>query len=235
MLTLGLKLGNDLVDLSSPRIKLKHLNARFLQRVFTKEEQASILANNDNNSTILWAIWAAKEAAYKACKKLLPDLIFSHNKFAVELNTLANLKTKNFDNNNIYGFLLYKNLLINLNWQYNTNFVHCTAIILNNNSCFNNWEKINYNIFENIENTPTVDEMKPYFTERELATIFSETSLKTRFFAKKLLKTHGLNANIEILRYHNQPPMLYLGNQQLTNYELSFSHDGNFIAICYLC
>ena len=35
-----------------------------------------------------WALWVAKESAYKAEKRLDPELVFSPKRFAVELSTL---------------------------------------------------------------------------------------------------------------------------------------------------
>ena len=227
-----LKLGNDIVDLSLPRAKLKHLEPRFLKflnRVFTKEEQISIL-NNTNQPKMLWAIWAAKEAAYKALKKQLPELIFSHNKFAVDHKTLIKLQDLN-ENNKITGILLYKDQLISIIWQCNYNNVHCIGVLLKNKKIFNNWEKINYNIIENIENTPSLSYMKQYFTKRELASIFLEKSLRTRFYAKQLLKSCGFDPNIEIIK-PDGPPTLFIGDQQLINNEISLSHDGRFMAVC---
>jgi phosphopantetheine--protein transferase-like protein len=229
-----LKLGNDIVDLSLPRAQLKHLEPRFLRflaRVFTKEEQSSIL-NANNNPKILWAIWAAKEAAYKALKKQLPELIFSHNKFRVEYKTLIKLQDLT-ETNKITGTLLYNNQLISINWQYSPDSVHCIAVLLNNQTIFNDWEKINYNIIENIENSPSLDCMKLYFTKRELASIFLEKSLKTRFYAKQFLKYCGFDPNIEIIRFNsNAPPTLFIGEQQLINNEISLSHDGKYMAVC---
>ena len=233
MLKSTLKLGNDIVDLSLPRAKLKHLEPRFLMfltRVFTKEEQSNIL-NSNNKPKTLWAIWAAKEAAYKALKKQLPELIFSHNKFAVEHETLIKLHDLT-ENNKITGILLYKDQLISIHWQCDPNSIHCIAVFLKNNKIFTNWEKINYNITENIENIPSLNYMKQYFTERELASIVLEKSLKTRFYAKKFLKSCGFAPNIEIIRTNNGPPTLFIAKQQLINHEISLSHDGRYMAVC---
>lgn len=69
-------IGNDIVDLKAPENKGKSRDRRFLARVFTPEEQAVIKEAIDPDA-ILWAIWAAKEGAYKALSKgddLLPSI-----------------------------------------------------------------------------------------------------------------------------------------------------------------
>ena len=57
--------GNDVVDLKEPDNRGKSRNDRFLGRVFTSEERGWI-ARAAAPDMLLWSLWAAKEAAYKA-------------------------------------------------------------------------------------------------------------------------------------------------------------------------
>jgi len=57
--------GNDVVDLKDPENQGKSGDDRFLARVFTAEER-ELIARAAVPETLLWALWAAKEAAYKA-------------------------------------------------------------------------------------------------------------------------------------------------------------------------
>lgn len=54
--------GNDIVDLDLAREPLGEKRLRFIQKVFTPREQEVILSGEAG----LWAIWAMKEAIYKA-------------------------------------------------------------------------------------------------------------------------------------------------------------------------
>lgn len=75
--------GNDVVDLTAPRAADRHLDERFVARVFTEEERARILADDDP-SLRLWLGWAAKEAAYKVVSKSLGEPPpFAHRRFEV--------------------------------------------------------------------------------------------------------------------------------------------------------
>ncbi len=230
-----LRLGNDIVDLSLPYAKYKYLDQRFLKRVFTTEEQNSI-SNAIYKSKMFWAIWAAKEAAYKACKKKFPEVIFSHNKFIIDRSTLINLQYTN-KTNEIFGIVVYKDQIISLRWQYYSNYVHATAVLLENREIFTEWGKINFNITKRsifldfLNKLGLVKYLKKYFTKRELSSIFSEESLITRFYAKRFLKSCGFKQNIEIIR-SNGPPMLFIKEHQLIEHEISLSHDGNFMAVC---
>jgi phosphopantetheine--protein transferase-like protein len=57
--------GNDVIDLKEPENRGKSGDHRFLDRVFTAPERAMIAAARPPD-TLLWSLWAAKEAAYKA-------------------------------------------------------------------------------------------------------------------------------------------------------------------------
>ena len=67
-------IGNDIVDLSEIE---PDLHNRYISRVFTKLEQVKI----SQDPSKLWLFWAAKEAAYKALKRIDPQLIFSPQLF----------------------------------------------------------------------------------------------------------------------------------------------------------
>lgn len=78
--------GNDVVDLGHPRTQGKAGHARFVERVFTEQEAASISGHADPDRR-LWTLWAAKEAAYKVVSRLedTPP-VFAHRSFSVDLS-----------------------------------------------------------------------------------------------------------------------------------------------------
>ena len=75
--------GNDVVDLGDPANAGAHARGRFVARVCAEEEQAALAASPDP-SALLWAFFAAKEAAFKLACKLGPRPVFSHRKFVVD-------------------------------------------------------------------------------------------------------------------------------------------------------
>ena len=82
-------LGFDIVNLDEARYQNKHLNQRWLDKVFTFQEQEQILLSHDSHQH-LWMLWACKESFFKAYsqysgrdirnfKKIeLPRLLFTH-------------------------------------------------------------------------------------------------------------------------------------------------------------
>ena len=80
--------GNDIVDLADPENIGKSGDERFCRRVFNPEE-LSLIANSDRPDTILWALWAAKEAAYKAISRGDPSVCSIPRKYPVIIETGA--------------------------------------------------------------------------------------------------------------------------------------------------
>jgi len=62
-------IGNDVVDLHEDTAPV---HERFADRVFTSEEKKRITSREN-----FWLYWAAKEAAYKMLKRLIPKLVYS--------------------------------------------------------------------------------------------------------------------------------------------------------------
>ena len=82
-----MSVGNDVVDLDEPETRLSGLHPRFDERVFGAAERAALEASRSRH-LLHWALWAAKESAYKALRRLEPETVFSPREFAVELSSL---------------------------------------------------------------------------------------------------------------------------------------------------
>jgi len=77
--------GNDIVDLKEPDNCGKSGDDRFLGRVFTPEEGDRIVAAACPDM-LLWAFWAAKEAAYKAVSRDDPSICSTPRRYGVVLD-----------------------------------------------------------------------------------------------------------------------------------------------------
>jgi hypothetical protein len=81
--------GNDVVDLADPETRLFGLHPRFEGRVFGAAERAALEASPEAQRLRLhWALWAAKESAYKLLKRREAATVFSPREFAVEFSVL---------------------------------------------------------------------------------------------------------------------------------------------------
>ena len=76
--------GNDVVDLKDPENIGKNRDDRFLCRVFTAGER-ELIASVPSPDTLLWSLWAAKEAAYKAVSSADPAVCSIPHRYRVVL------------------------------------------------------------------------------------------------------------------------------------------------------
>jgi hypothetical protein len=79
--------GNDVVDLDDPDARLDGLHPRWVERVFGAAERRALEASSSRH-LLHWALWAAKESAYKARKRLDLETVFSPREFEIELPAL---------------------------------------------------------------------------------------------------------------------------------------------------
>jgi phosphopantetheine--protein transferase-like protein len=77
--------GNDVVDLKDPENIGKNRDDRFLGRVFTAGER-ELIASVSSPDTLLWSLWAAKEAAYKAVSSADPAVCSIPHRYRVALD-----------------------------------------------------------------------------------------------------------------------------------------------------
>ena len=77
--------GNDVVDLKHPENQGKSKNGRFLNRVFTAEERA-LISGAARPETLLWALWAAKEAAFKVVSRDEPAAGSTPKRYPIALD-----------------------------------------------------------------------------------------------------------------------------------------------------
>jgi phosphopantetheinyl transferase (holo-ACP synthase) len=77
-------IGNDIVDLKIAALESNWKRPRFLDKVFSKEEQALIL-DAKNQSQMVWRLWSMKEAAYKIYIQQGGKRIFNPEKLRCEL------------------------------------------------------------------------------------------------------------------------------------------------------
>ena len=78
-----LLLGNDIVDLEDP--DSVDVTSEFRDRAFTYREN-SLINRFEIPERMLWALWACKEAAYKALKGRYPETIFAWKEFEAEMS-----------------------------------------------------------------------------------------------------------------------------------------------------
>ena len=227
-------IGNDIVDLRLCDNKPSNKHRRFMNRVFHPNELA-LLSLSGDELQMMWLIWSAKEAAFKAIQKICPNNIFSPAKFYLASSSLHYLISDAPDQT-ICGqvYCHEAKLTIPIKWSIRLDeYIHCIAFInaIDQNACI---DQVSSFI---VRKNPSLDikEMTSIMSNDELNTIHSLESLETRYHLKKVLP---YQEKIEILRdliitnnsTRRGPPYLCKNNQRLLD-QISMSHDGRWIAI----
>ncbi|MBI2836836.1 MAG: 4'-phosphopantetheinyl transferase superfamily protein [Acidobacteria bacterium] len=206
--------GNDIVDLTAPGAGEKHRDRRFLERVFTPEEQA-IIADAADPDRVLWMIWSAKEAAFKIASKLIPGTVFAHRKFRVWPISLH------------AGRVCSNGVEVNVEWECSSDFVHCVGRIGAEERPVSSAVRHLDGAFEaSVENHA--------LTAREVESVHSIESAAVRRVAKCLAIHLGLH-DAEIVRVRGAasgwaPPHVECNGRPAPGFDVSLSHDGRFVA-----
>ena len=151
----------------------------------------------------LWAFWAAQEACFKVLQKVDSTLVFSPRHFEVEGSP----------ENSPSSLLHFQKKKLFVSWTSGQGWVHCLATW--SDTCFSDTSTSQVRI-------ETFD-----------SNLFTE-SVAVRILAKQLLEDLGWH-DVEfrrVLREDSRPlwPQAYCGSALLP-VDISFSHDGKFIAV----
>ena len=200
-------LGNDIVSLMSPDSAGKSGDERFIGRVCTPGERERVRASAHPDAA-LWALWAAKEAAFKAVVKYRPGTVFSPSSFVV---------TEDLDGTG--GSVAHADLRVRVRWEMTTEWVHCIAL-LNEHGTPPAWSDVPSGVAR--------------LTAEEDAGLpgAAAASRQVRALAKRLLAEAGI-AGAEIVRDPLDdsrwgPPFVL--SPTLRRVDVSLSHDGDWIA-----
>lgn len=155
-------LGNDLVHWNGPAAReketLSRRTGRFIDRVLHEEEHLflehldtlrdRLVAVPLSRARLLWALWAAKEAAFKAAMKAIPELPFSPRSIRIEFLSIsddyldewplrhgpATDTDTDTDNDHAgsyplaYGLAHVREQVYEVLWEYHDEFVHAVAL-----------------------------------------------------------------------------------------------------------
>lgn len=223
-------LGNDIVDFSDEALQEKHKDLRFLDRVFTEEEKAAILMA-ENGSKLLWTLWSAKEAAFKACQKRNPHIIFSPKNF-IHLTPLGRGEVfyRPLPNPLPEGERGQEKMRLDLRWSWPSRYVvHCCAVLSENNHIFTRWNEIH----TLIKKIPDKKNSPPSYAQQSKAVREALIHfLQTQFQMSENLNVFRPNILINGIQKKG-PPILRDGETLLSHYDLSLSHDNAWIAVVF--
>lgn len=218
-----LRLGNDIVDCSLRGAKDKYQEQRFLQRVFTYSEQQAIQKSLNPNK-LLWLLWAAKEAAYKACQKEQLNLVFSHRSFAVTAESVLKLQQAALVDEMGYGIIEAGSRLLEFQWQcLSPAALHVTAALSDQSIV---WGDILMKTSYQLELNPDKYQQQSYQTRQLLYDLLSEHAAQGVY---ELCRPEIIKNGIK----RKGPPVLFINNAAHPQIDVSLSHDGGWLSCVY--
>lgn len=89
-------IGNDIVDIAKAKEDSNWQRPRFLDIIFTENEQ-KFIKNSEDSFLTVWHLWSIKEAAYKLYTQINPSRFYNPKKFECSINdTSGVVKFQNF-------------------------------------------------------------------------------------------------------------------------------------------
>lgn len=73
-------IGNDIVDIAEAKQKSNWQRPRFLEKLFTLQEQ-QLIKNSENPFLMVWRLWSMKESAYKLYIQINPSRFYNPKAF----------------------------------------------------------------------------------------------------------------------------------------------------------
>lgn len=206
--------GNDIVDLKAPEAMGKSEDIRFIKRVLTPCEQR-MLHHSEHPDTLVWALWAAKETAFKAVSKSYPNISSAPGRYPVILDSKKSSHSSK-------GEVMTPNGSVEIRIDLHEDYIHCIGIF----SLADNLDSIVSGIGEIDTNT----------LAGQMDSISEKESFAVRRLAKKGIASclHVNEQDIQIIRHKKAHPPTVLAKGKMKNMEISLSHDGRFAAYAFL-
>lgn len=209
------------MDLRDPQNVGKSRNVRFINRVFTLDEQ-KLISDATHQDAMLWALWAGKETAYKVISKCYPSVTSVPRLYRVSLHSVETLTVSGecpSGNNTITGLVDTPCGKVYIKILMTHDYVHCVGTT-------SSLEDMNSVVWHVARVSPDSEDMPDY------ESVFGRKALKQRL----LTYLYGTPEDIEIRREKGfnglGPPFVYI-NGRRGKTDISLSHDGLFTAYAF--
>jgi hypothetical protein len=181
-------------------------DSRFLKKILTDAE-IEFVKNTENPDAALWSLWAGKETAYKVIKKSFPDVAYIPRRW----QTIFTMSQSKFSEAEV---IIPEMESVIVRPFFNPQYVHCIGA--NSVAALDN-------IIWSVEQLPE-EEINPSLYLR-------------RCLALRLARHFSLDLDrIKIIRKKQNgelgEPRVYVRGRK-TNIDVSFSHDGRFVAYAF--
>ncbi len=243
------RIGNDVMDLRHPRCRDRHRDDPLLDRILSSGERdwLDAAATAELWSIRLWALWAAKETAFKVHSKLSALGPFLPRRFSCQLETDI---PSNGTGVRIWGTIRRSDseMPVTIEGGANRNYVHVVgwsgAVGRPSGSRLEvGLEELKEVDLEDSEEK--LEALKSRFSAAEWKGIYSLHSARARLLARDWIRAQlsssgpgnrlgSRGEGIEIRtagdRPGQGPPQIWFGGREIGNLDFSLSHHGRFVA-----
>jgi hypothetical protein len=209
------------VDLTDPRSKGKSLDTRFIDRVFTLDEQEQIV-NDGYPDVLLWGLWAGKETAYKILSKVYGHVTSAPRKYEVR----KSVSEDNHDNKSLFmsGVVRTPYDPVSIRIYGEADYIHCIGVT--------GAEAMMNSVIWGIHKPePVKGEEYSYSPDAASSEIRKVATKKMAIYCKEDID------NIDIIRFKGShglgPPTVYIKGKEAM-IDISLSHDGHFLSYAFL-
>jgi hypothetical protein len=211
-----LYIGNDIVDLTAPENLKKSLDGRFLDRVFTPDEQ-DLIGSASWADAMLWALWAGKEGAYKVLSKGDPGIPSTPRRYHVKFFEKHGGACLHEGGDALWSGIVDSPAgKVSFQTLFTVRYVHCLAIT--------DVRLTNQMVISQVVNL--ADSTDTSFAVRRAAVGYLAAILDIS------------PAHIEIRRFRTPkgygPPRVFLDGRP-ADIDISLSHDGDYGAFAFCC
>jgi len=189
----------------------KSSDVRFIKRVFTAYEE-SLISMADTPDTVLWALWAAKEASYKSVRKSHPSANSIPHRYEVHLES-ADKQSE------AWGNVLSPYGSIEIGLYSTDQYIHCVGISEGKadwNSVVSKVEKYQFEGLSSENQSEAARGLLTHELSLHLAVQPDHIEIK---------RTKG--------PFGLDPPQLYIKGKKSAT-DISISHDGQFLACAFV-
>jgi phosphopantetheine--protein transferase-like protein len=212
--------GNDIVDLASPFTQGKSKDRRFINKILSLSEQ-SVLKWDYFTDHHLWAYWAAKESAFKVVSKIHADISSSPKKYDVCFDDQEVAHDQWSQKSVLTAMVKTPVQWVNVRLYIHKKWIHCIASS------------------HSIDSIPII-----FYEVHRIDHLFkfnySHASKEESGYVRKkagLKISEQLSIYPELVIFSKNKgkqtfPEVYVGENK-TNIDISFSHDGRFVAYAF--
>ena len=242
------RIGNDVMDLRDPRCRERDSDDPLLTRILSLQEREWLEGGTDAElwSIRLWALWAAKEAAFKVHCKLAAGEggPFLPKSFSCRLETDV---PSDGTAVRIHGKVdrVGGRVPVRVEGSSNRSYVHLVGWDGTNERPRRGRLELGLEAVEPEGSEEDLEALRPLFTAAEWEGIYSLRSARARLLARDRIRAHvgstiasardGFpDTAVEIRtargRPRQSPPRIWFAGREVPELDLSLSHHGRFVA-----